>query len=66
MAYVKVHQIGAYTVLRYHNTLYVTVYDAEKKQEIWRSLHTSDLATATAAVQSLTERRADGHVEMVR
>ncbi|WMT76530.1 hypothetical protein [Bradyrhizobium sp. Ash2021] len=64
MAYVKVHQIGAYTVLRYHDTLYVTVYDAEKKQPIWRSLHTSDFAIA--AVQSLTERRADGHVEMVR
>jgi hypothetical protein len=66
MAYVKVHRIGTYALLRYHDTFYVNVYDAKKKQALYRSLFTSDLATAIAAAQSMTDRRADGHVEMVR
>ncbi|WP_426436966.1 hypothetical protein [Bradyrhizobium genosp. P] len=66
MAYVNIQQIGEYSVLRCRDRVYLSIYDVETKQTICRSLHTSDPATAIATVQSLTERRGDGHVEMVR
>jgi hypothetical protein len=65
MAYVKVHEVGDYSVLRLRDVFFVSVYDAETKKTFVRSLHTRDFATVIAAVQSLVDRRG-GAVGAVR
>ena len=62
MAYTKIHKMGDYAVCSYDTTdnLYVYTYDKEQQKSFYRTLGTTDLEAAIAAVRSLVERGITG------
>jgi integrase len=62
MAYTKIHKMGEYAVCSHDTTdnLYVYTYDKEQQKSFYRTLGTTDLEAAIAAVRSLVERGITG------
>ncbi|WMT76529.1 hypothetical protein [Bradyrhizobium sp. Ash2021] len=62
MAYTKIHKMGEYAVCSHDTTdnLYVYTYDKEQQKSFYRTLGTTDLEGAIAAVRSLVERGITG------
>ncbi|RXH37959.1 hypothetical protein [Bradyrhizobium zhanjiangense] len=66
MACVTVRLIGGYRLLQDRDGFYVSGYDADAKSTFRRSLHTNDLATAVAIVQSFIDYRGGARMGGVR